>query len=450
MTSDGSEVSRSESTSRRVEYFNNVFSNGSGTKESAKERVQRESPIIAELRTNVIIKDEYTAITSLSQHLSERYRRPESAIILTVTHSTCLMMGGSFEPAYILDITAIPSEVQPVTNKRNAYLIQCFVAEVLHVPSNRGVVRFSGLEEEKLATNGSTVAGEIERAEKDAAAVAPSKEEKPNGIVRSLTSKSSRMSMIADKRKSLGPVTEKENRKSIMRLPAVERKESDGAKSDTVFQTIERKFSTRSLRSRSSVKSLKDKISPPIPTEFPAELLPSPTSLSGFSMSASPKTSHFPDLPKIHRLSPLHGLGRNSPAPRDRDAPPPSPSPLSQNPPTTSGGSPPVLPPLSSPSPSPPRTAGPGTEKEPLVTSNKRRPQSAHARTSSSTASIRPQSARKNLSNITGRAGAIPSPPPIPPDVLDVPGGTTLKHKLSKRKSFVSLFQRKSADMKAA
>ena len=451
MAADSNGVARSESAARRVQYFNNAFSNGNGAKEDARGRVQRDSPIIAELRTNVIIKDEYTPITSLSQHLSERYRRPESAVLLTVTHSTCLMMGGSFEPAYILDITAIPSDVQPTTNKRNAYLIQAFMADALHVPSDRGVVRFTGVEEDKIATNGTTVAGDIERAEKDAMAAAAGKEEKI-GLVRTLTSKSSRLSMIGDKRKSMGAVVDNrksviapaDNRKSMVKSSAGERMSFYGggggdSKADGVFQTLERKFSTRSLR------SLKSQISPPIPTEFPVELLPSPTSLTGFSIATSPKSSQFPaDLQKIHRLSPLHTLGRSSPTTKDRDTPqpPPSPSPLSQHPTSASTTPPPQLPPLSSPSPSPPR--GPGTEKEPIVTSSTRRPTSR-----SGVTSPRPQSSRKSLSNITGPAEAIPSPPPIPDDHLS-PEPTALphqlRHKLSKRKSFVSLFTRKVSD----
>jgi hypothetical protein len=416
---------RSESASRRVQYFNDTFSNASSSKESAREQIQRDSPIIAELRTNVIIKDEYTIVTSLSQHLSERYRRSESAILFTVTHSSCLMMGGSFEPAYVLDITAIPSEVQPVTNKRNAYLIQCFVAEVLHVPSDRGIVRFVALEEEKLATNGSTVAGEIERAEKDADNLGS--EEKSIGLVRSLTSKSSRRSIISDKRKSMTGDKRKsvtgDKRKSIIRN--TEKKETNRDSGNGVFHTIERKFSTRSLR---SVKSFKEKISPPIPTELPPDLLPSPTSISGFSTTSSKRQSQLPNLPKIHRLSPLNDI--NSTASKDAPAnshakdPPPL-SPLSQNPPSI------PLPPFA------PSSDRAGSEKEPLVTS------SASRRTSVS-ASLRPQSARKSLSNTTGLAEVIPSPPPIPTD-LESP---MLSPKLSKRKSFVAMFRKGDGGIK--
>lgn len=437
---------RSDSAAKRVQYFEDSFGNGaSSSKESAKERIQRDSPIIADLRTNVIIKDEYTVVTNLSQHLSERYRRPESAILLTVTHSSCLMMGGSFEPAYILSISAIPSELQPVTNKRNAYLVQCFIADVLHVPSNRGVVRFQEVPAEKLATNGSTVAGDIERAEKTIQEKQSPSEEKSFGLVRSLTGKSSRRSLVAPKqlptedlpiRKGTPTTTTdqpplRERRKSLFRTGGGGSVRKD---STEPLHTLDRKQSTRSLRSIKSF-TFRDSISPPMPKpvalvqpfaiELPAEslpanslpALPSPTSISDFYTKKDAK-----DLPKIHRLSPLHsmnGLQFSTAAANHYNAPP---SPLSMHTPS--------LPPFA-----PTAREEKGSEREPFVASNSRRP---------SMNAIRPQSARRNLSNITGPADAIPSPPPIPVDEMPLRGKS-----LSKRKSFVAMFQRDKGSVRA-
>ncbi|KAF2431512.1 Tautomerase/MIF [Tothia fuscella] len=240
--------SDSNSSKRRTQYYEDSLAY-KGHSQSTKERIQKDSPVIAELRTNVIIKDEFTVVTNLSQHLSERYRRPESSILITVTHSACLMMGGSFEPAYILTITAIPSEVQPVTNKRNAYLMQHFVADTLHVSSSRGVVRFMEIPEERLATNGSTIAGDIERTES-------------NGVSRSMTNKSSRKSLIPSKRKSL-----------------LGRKISD---------ELERKSSTKSTKSLKSLKSVKGKTSPPVPLQPAADLRSSLTNGSARDSSPAP------------------------------------------------------------------------------------------------------------------------------------------------------------------
>lgn len=108
------------------------------------------------------MKDEYVFLADLSQHLSQRYHRPISSIFVTLSHSACLLFAGTFDSAYILTVTALPSQIQPTTNKRNAALIQNFMVDSLGVPPERGVVRFVGIPEEFLATNGMTVLGEIE------------------------------------------------------------------------------------------------------------------------------------------------------------------------------------------------------------------------------------------------------------------------------------------------
>ncbi|KAF1986369.1 Tautomerase/MIF [Aulographum hederae CBS 113979] len=150
---------------QRKEYYDEMhgFKDLSGT---AREKVIRASPVVAELRTNVIIKDEYTLTTDLSYHLSTRYQKSESAILVSIAHSACMLLAGSFEPAYMLTITAHPSWVGPSINKRNAALIQSFMSDVLSVGPDRGIIRFLPIEEENMATNGRTVLGEIERLEK--------------------------------------------------------------------------------------------------------------------------------------------------------------------------------------------------------------------------------------------------------------------------------------------
>lgn len=90
------------------------------------------------------------------------------------------MFGGSFEPAYTLTIHALPSLVQPTTNKRNAALMQTHIQETLGVPASRGYVRFEATPEANMAYGGKTVAGEmddIDRNQKEGAAIdrAPSR-----------------------------------------------------------------------------------------------------------------------------------------------------------------------------------------------------------------------------------------------------------------------------------
>lgn len=105
-------------------------------------------------------------MTDLTEHLAQRYSRPTSSIAISLDHSACLVYGGTFDPAYILTISALPSQVQPTTNKRNAILIQHFFADLLGVPSNRGVLRFVAVPEANLATDGVTVFSAMEQESK--------------------------------------------------------------------------------------------------------------------------------------------------------------------------------------------------------------------------------------------------------------------------------------------
>lgn len=89
--------------------------------------------------------------------------------------------------------------MQPTTNKRNAALIQSFMADVLSVPPERGVLRFIPIPEENLASNGTTVFGEIERIEKLQA-----EDSGQNPIKRTFT-RGSRKSVTSPKRQTLKP-----------------------------------------------------------------------------------------------------------------------------------------------------------------------------------------------------------------------------------------------------
>lgn len=116
--------------------------------------------------------------------------------MITVNHSACLLLGGSFEPTYILTINALPTQVQPTTNKRNAALIQTFMAESIGVSPDRGIIKFVPIPEESLATNGMTILGEIERLEREHA------EEGGSNIKRAMT-KGSRKSAVSKAKSSM-------------------------------------------------------------------------------------------------------------------------------------------------------------------------------------------------------------------------------------------------------
>ncbi|KAF2011017.1 hypothetical protein BU24DRAFT_51157 [Aaosphaeria arxii CBS 175.79] len=179
---------------QRAQFFEDRFAYKDDSTSSSRDRVTKDAPVIADLRTNVIIKDEYTLVTDLSHHLSQRYQRPESSIMITVNHSACLLLGGSFEPTYILTINALPVSIQPTLNKRNAALIQSFLFETIGVHADRGIIKFVPIAEESLATNGMTMLGEIERLERQQAAESTS-------LVRALT-KSSKRSVITKAKSS--------------------------------------------------------------------------------------------------------------------------------------------------------------------------------------------------------------------------------------------------------
>lgn len=115
--------------------------------------------------------------------------------MITVNHSACLLLGGSFEPTYVLTISALPVSLQPTTNKRNAAMIQTFMSESIGVHAERGIVKFVPIPEDCLATNGTTVLGDIERLERQQA-------DDNSGLKRALT-KSSKRSLVAKAKSSI-------------------------------------------------------------------------------------------------------------------------------------------------------------------------------------------------------------------------------------------------------
>ncbi|TVY54713.1 hypothetical protein LCER1_G002943 [Lachnellula cervina] len=155
-----------ELAKRKSQYYEEAFATREPTT-SARQVISNESLVLADVRTNVIISDEYTFITDLSYALSTRYQRSENSIIVSVVHSACLLYAGNFDPAYTLTISAIPSLLQPVTNKRNAILLSKAMDEGLGVPSDRGLIRFIPIAEENLATGGKTISGATEELEKE-------------------------------------------------------------------------------------------------------------------------------------------------------------------------------------------------------------------------------------------------------------------------------------------
>ncbi|KAK1750777.1 Tautomerase/MIF superfamily [Echria macrotheca] len=164
-----------------IDFFGDAFGVGESNS-AAKERVRGDAIVTAEVKTNVIISDEFTFITELSYHLSTRYQRPVSSIVVTLHHGACMFFGGSFDAAYIMSIFALPSQLQPTTNKRNAALIQKHMEEALGVMPERGLLRFVPTPEENTAHKGKTMAGEIDELERMCSSPAPPTEVGGSGM----------------------------------------------------------------------------------------------------------------------------------------------------------------------------------------------------------------------------------------------------------------------------
>lgn len=82
-------------------------------------------------------------------------------MIVTLQHGCCMLFGGTFDPAYVMAVFALPVDITPTKNRRNAALLQKHMEDSLGVSSSRGHLRFVAVPEENSARNGKTVAGEI-------------------------------------------------------------------------------------------------------------------------------------------------------------------------------------------------------------------------------------------------------------------------------------------------
>lgn len=85
---------------------------------------------------------------------------------MSVQHGACMLFGGTFEPAYCISLFALPSQVQPITNKRNVVLIQKHMEEALGVSPSRGFLRFVPTHEDHMACNGKTMTMELDDVDK--------------------------------------------------------------------------------------------------------------------------------------------------------------------------------------------------------------------------------------------------------------------------------------------
>ena len=95
------------------------------------------------------------------------FQAPGESIVIELHHSVALLLGGSFDPAYLLTITALPTQLQPTPNMYNASVIQDFMAKAISVPPDRGIIKFMPIQAEDLGVNGTTIQAEIKRYEQE-------------------------------------------------------------------------------------------------------------------------------------------------------------------------------------------------------------------------------------------------------------------------------------------
>ena len=94
--------------------------------------------------------------------------------MLTLQREVGVFFGGTAEPAYLLKVYALPPLIAPFTNLRNTSLIQLAMLDLLHIPFSHGVIIYTAVPEENLATNGSTARGEVTRRERSGSDESPS------------------------------------------------------------------------------------------------------------------------------------------------------------------------------------------------------------------------------------------------------------------------------------
>ncbi|KGO39500.1 Tautomerase [Penicillium expansum] len=155
-------------------YYEDAFT-ARGSHNSPKDRVTHESVVVVELKTNTKSKDDASKLLSDFAHsLAQVYQRPETSMLVTIDQNADLLFGNTSGSAYLLKITALSSLIGPLTNLRNTGLIQSTIKEMFGIAPDKGVVIFTSVNEDNLATNGTTARSEIDRLERIDSSNSPS------------------------------------------------------------------------------------------------------------------------------------------------------------------------------------------------------------------------------------------------------------------------------------
>jgi hypothetical protein len=95
-------------------------------------------------------------------------------MLVTIDQNVDLIFGNTSGSAYLLKITALSSLFGPLTNVRSTTLIQSTIQEMFGIAPDEGVVIYTPVSEDNLATNGTTAKSEIDRLERMDSSNSPS------------------------------------------------------------------------------------------------------------------------------------------------------------------------------------------------------------------------------------------------------------------------------------
>lgn len=96
--------------------------------------------------------------------IAKRYGKSEDSVCVSIEHSACIVMGGTFEGSYMLTITAL-TMISPTCNKRNTVLISDWINNNLGVAATRGYIRFVDPDAANYAVGGVTMLDLMEKEE---------------------------------------------------------------------------------------------------------------------------------------------------------------------------------------------------------------------------------------------------------------------------------------------
>ncbi|KAL4909936.1 Tautomerase/MIF superfamily [Aspergillus multicolor] len=130
-------------------------------------RIGQDSYIVIEVKLNTCVEDEDAVISRITTRMAQIYQRSEFFMFVSIQVVPSLRFGNSTVPAYSMKVFALPYLIAPITNLRSTILIQAALQDILHCPPARGIILYIPVAEENMATNNTTMMGEIARLQDD-------------------------------------------------------------------------------------------------------------------------------------------------------------------------------------------------------------------------------------------------------------------------------------------